>query len=102
MAERPHDMTDLYLAPVALELDARLEEMSNLSTDDLGYQVILETDIEPRDTAERRKALVETIRRRSELHGWTLSLHERGLAVSHDDHSFVLGLPPNIRDYIRD
>jgi hypothetical protein len=102
VAERPHDMTDLYLAPVALELDARLEELANLSADDLGYQVILETDIEPRDTAERRKALVETSRRGAELHGWTVSLHERGLAVSHDDHSFVLGLPANLREYIRD
>lgn len=102
MAERPHDMTDLYLAPVVLELDARLEEMAALTEDELGYQVILETDIEPRDTAERRKALVETIRRRAELHGWTLSLHARGLAVSHDAHSFVLGLPDNVRAYIRE
>ena len=102
MAERPHDIADRYLASVVLELDALLEELANLSTDDLGYQVILETDIEPRDTTERRTALVESIRRRAELHGWTLSLHERGLAVSHDDHSFVLGLPSSVRAYIRD
>ncbi|WP_136707226.1 hypothetical protein [Agromyces sp. H66] len=95
-------MTDLYLAPVVLGVEGRLEELGALSSDDLGFQVILETNIEPRDTAERRKALIETIRRRVELHGWEVSLHERGVAVSHDDHTIVLGLPDNVREYLRD
>ncbi|GAA4382281.1 hypothetical protein [Agromyces bauzanensis] len=102
MAERPHDMTDLYLAPVVLGVEARLEELGTLSTDDLNFELILETNIEPQDTAERRKALIETVRRRVELHGWSLSLNERGLAVSHDDHTVVLGLPDNLREYLRD
>lgn len=64
------------------------------------FQVVLETNIEPEDAAERRNALLETIRRRVELHGWKLSLHERGLAVAHDDHSIVLGLPATLREYV--
>lgn len=53
-----------------------------------------------RTPPERRNALLETIRRRVELHGWKLSLHERGLAVAHDDHSIVLGLPATLREYV--
>lgn len=102
VAERPHDMTDLYLAPVVLGVEARLEELGALSPDDLNFQVILETNIEPENGEERRKAFLETLRRRVELHGWTVSLHERGLAVSHDEHTLVLGLPANLRAYVAD
>lgn len=101
MAERPHDITDLYLAPVVLGVEECLEELGALSSDELSFQVVLETNIEPRDSAERRKALIETVRRRVELHGWGVSLQERGVAVSHDDHTIVLGLPDNVRDYLR-
>ena len=102
MAERPQDRTDLYLAPVVLGVEERLEELARLSGDDLRFQVILETDVEPRDAAERREAFVETMRRRVELHGWSLSLRERGLAVSHDEHTIVLGLPNNVKEYLGD
>ncbi|WP_173921793.1 hypothetical protein [Agromyces sp. Marseille-P2726] len=102
MAERPHDVTDLYLAPVLLEADSRLEQLGSLSSDDRDFQITLETNIEPRNGAERRKALLETIRRRVDLHGWELSLTERGLAVSHDDRVIVLGLPANLREYVAD
>lgn len=100
MAERPHDMTDLYLAPVLLEIEGCLEDLGALSADDLRYQVVLETDVEPRDSAERQRAVLGTVRHRVELHGWALSLHERGLAVSHDDRTIVLGLPANLREYV--
>jgi len=93
-------MTDLYMAPVVLEVDARLEELSALPADDLKYRVALESDVEPGDDPERRRALLETVRRGLELHGWTLELHERGLAVSHAGHAVVLGLPVNLRDYL--
>ena len=102
MAERPHDVTDLYLAPVLLEADSRLEQLGSLGPDDLSFQVTLETNIEPRDAAGRRKALLETVRRRVDLHGWKLSLTDRGLAVEHDDRRIVLGLPENLREYIAD
>ena len=100
MTQRPHDTTDLYMAPVVLEVEARLEELSALPGDDLKYRVALESDIEPADSAQRRTALLETVRRGLELHGWTLALHERGLAVSHAGRAVVLGLPANLRDYL--
>ena len=74
MAERPHDVTDLYLAPVVLEAESRLEQLGTLSPDEFGFQVTLETNIEPGNAAERRTAFLETMRRRVELHGWELSL----------------------------
>ena len=39
MATRPHDVTDLYLAPVALAVDARIEELGQLDKDELVYEV---------------------------------------------------------------
>jgi hypothetical protein len=102
VAERPHDMTDLYMAPVVLGVDNRLEELSALSANDLRFRVALESDVEPRDAAERRRALIETVQRGLELHGWTLALNQRGLALSHAGRAVVLGLPANLREYLAD
>ena len=44
MADRPHDVTDLYLAPVLLTVDARIEELGKLDKDRLAYEVALESD----------------------------------------------------------
>ena len=44
MATRPHDLTDLYLAPVVLEVDARIEELGQLGKDGLAYEVALDSD----------------------------------------------------------
>jgi hypothetical protein len=95
-------MTDLYMAPVVLEVDARLEQLSTLASEELAYRVALESDIEPRDAAERSRALIETVRRGLELHGWTLERRDRGLAVGHAGHVVVLGLPDNVRAYLGD
>lgn len=102
MTGRPHDLTDLYLAPVVLGIDARLEDLSTLSADDLVFRVALESDVEARDSAERRSALIETVQRGLELHGWTLAINDRGLVISHADHAVSLGLPPNLREFVSD
>ena len=44
MATRPHDISDLYLAPVVLAVDARIEELGQLDKDRLTYEVALESD----------------------------------------------------------
>ena len=44
MADRPHDVTDLYLAPVLLAVDARIGELGKLDKDGLVYEVGLESD----------------------------------------------------------
>ena len=41
MANTPHDLSDLYLAPVLLAVDARLEELGKLDLGQLAYEVAL-------------------------------------------------------------
>ena len=39
MATRPHDLTDLYLAPVVLTVDARIAELGRLDQAKLAYKI---------------------------------------------------------------
>ncbi|TFD79149.1 hypothetical protein [Cryobacterium fucosi] len=100
MPIRPHDLADLYLAPVALEVDRRLEEMADLSADDVRYRVILSTDREPGTAEEREESLLEALTRGIDLHGWQVSRHPRGLSLSHDAYGLVLGIPANLVSYL--
>jgi hypothetical protein len=97
---RPHDIADLYLAPVALDIEHRLEELSGLSAEEVRYRVILGTDREPRSAKEREDVLLETLTSGLDLHGWQVSRHPRGLLLSHDAYSLVLGLPSNLASYL--
>lgn len=95
----PHDLDDLGLAPVVLTIDARLEELGRLSAADLRFRVAVETD-RPDWTAElRASALLQTVSRFVELHGWVLAWDPRGLRLSHADHTVVLGVPPLLREF---
>jgi hypothetical protein len=102
MTTRPHSVVDLYLAPVTLSLDERLNELSRIPLEDLAYRVALETNREPRNQADRAKLMLATITHLIELHDWTVSWNPRGLVVSHKDHELVLGIPPNLRAYLED
>jgi hypothetical protein len=100
MTELPHDIADLYLAPVALEVDARIAEMGVLTDEKLRVQVAIESD-EPDWSADlRTDALLRTLGRLVNLHGWLLSLDERGIRLSHGKHSLVLGAPANFGRYL--
>jgi hypothetical protein len=35
-------------------------------------------------------------------HAWEFSWDERGLRLTHDAHTLVLGIPPVFRDYLAD
>ena len=100
MTARPHDITDLYLPPVALELDRRLDQLEGLTAAEIEYQVILETDHKPRDAAARPALVLDMLTRALETHGWELSWVPRGLRVSHAEHHLVLGVPHNVRAYL--
>ena len=54
MTIRPHDVTDLYLAPVALDLDTELGSLAGKSEHALLVYVALHTDREPSTIEERR------------------------------------------------
>ncbi|MBX6748376.1 MAG: hypothetical protein IRY85_01695 [Micromonosporaceae bacterium] len=97
---RPHDITDLYLAPVVLAIDAELEALRGKSYDDILMYVALATNREPRTRIEKRKYFIEAVTKFHELHGWEVTCHPRGLRLTHDGHQIVLGLPPAVYSYL--
>jgi len=102
MASRPHDITDLYLAPVVLAVDARIEDLGHLDKDALAYEVALESDSPDFTRAMREEALIRTVTHLIDRHDWELSWDPRGLRLTHDAHTFVLGIPPVFRAYLED
>jgi hypothetical protein len=102
MATRPHDITDLYLAPVALEVDARIEELGRLDKDRLDYEVALESDTPDFTPDMRKDGLIRTITHLIDTHNWTFSWDPRGLRLTHGEHTFVLGVPPVFTEYLQD
>jgi hypothetical protein len=100
MPTRPRDVTDLYLAPVALELDRRLEGLSGLSDEELDVQITLSTDRQPNDTASRAALAIESLTHVMDLHGWQVQWDPRGLRIRNDQHSVVLGIPASLRRYL--
>ena len=102
MSNRPHDVTDLYLAPVLLALDARIEELGKLDKDGLAYEVALESDSPDFTRQMREEALIRTITHLTEAHHWEFSWDPRGLRLTHDAHTFVLGIPEVFHDYLGD
>ena len=102
MSDRPHDVTDLYLAPVLLAVDARIEELGKLDKDGLAYEVALESDSPDFTRQMREEALIRTITHLTETHHWEFSWDPRGLRLTHDAHTFVLGIPAVSHDYLGD
>ena len=102
MAARPHDITDLYLSPVVLAVDARIEELGHLSKDQLDYEVALESDSPDFTRQMREDGLISTVTHLIDLHGWEFSWDPRGLRLSHDAHTLVLGIPAVFVEYIEE
>jgi hypothetical protein len=100
MTTRPHDITDLYLAPVVLAVDARIAELGRLDRNGLAYEVALESDSPDFTRAMREEALIRTITHLIDQHAWEFSWDERGLRLTHAAHTFVLGIPAVFRDYL--
>ena len=102
MTDRPHDVADLYLAPVLLAVDARIEDLGKLDKDGLAYEVALESDSLDATRQMREEALIRTITHLVDSHQWKLSWDPRGLRMTHDAHTFVLGAPAVFLDYLGD
>jgi hypothetical protein len=100
MATRPHDVTDLYLAPVVLAVDARIEELGQLDNDQLAHKVAFQSDSRDYTPQMREEALIGTITSLIDCHGWELRWDPRGLRLTHDGHTLVLGIPAGFRAYI--
>jgi hypothetical protein len=97
---RPHDLTDLYLSPVVLAVDARIEELGHLSKEQLEYEVALESDSPDFTRSMREEALIRAITHLVDRHGWEFSWDPRGLRLSHDAHTLVLGIPAVFAEYV--
>ena len=102
MSDRPHDVTDLYLAPVLLAVDARIEELGRLDRARLAYEVALESDLPDISRQMREEALIRAITHLSDTHHWAFSWDPRGLRMTHDAHTFVLGLPAALLEFLAD
>lgn len=100
MATRPHDLTDLYLAPVALTVDARIEELGHLDSDRLAYEVALESDLGDFTRDMREEALISAVTHLIDSHDWEFSWDPRGLRLTHDAHTFVLGIPAVFLEFL--
>jgi hypothetical protein len=102
MATRPHDLTDLYLAPVVLAVDARISELGRLDKDRLAYEVALESDSPDYTRAMREEALLRTMTHLIDTHDWDFSWDPRGLRLTHEAHTLVLGIPAVFLEYLED
>lgn len=100
MAVVPRDISDLYLAPLTLTLDARIEDLSRLALDELYKRVALVSDRPDWSRELREEALLRTLTQAIETHDWTLSWHARGVEVHHGDRRVVLGVPETFTDYL--
>ena len=100
MSERPHDAHDLYLSPVALELDRQLDEFDGLTEDDVVLRIALATNRSPHDPKRRAQLTVDALTHTVDLHGWTASLEPRGLQLARGDHKLVLGLPASLQRFL--
>ena len=102
VAIRPHDVTDLYLAPVVLAVDARIEKLGQLGKDGLAYEVALDSDSPDFTRRIREDGLIRTVTHLIDCHGWEFSWDPRGLRLTHDAHTFVLGIPAVFLEYLKD
>ena len=100
MRELPHDIDDLRLAPLVLQLEGRLTELGALGPDELTYRVALDSDLPDWDQGRRRDAFLVSVARGLDLGGWELSWDPRGLRMSHGVHQVVLGVPESVIDYV--
>jgi hypothetical protein len=99
MTIRPHDLFDLYLAPLALAIDSTLERWGAMSLDQVRSEVLFHTNSDPTTPDRRRAALLATLAQ-PEMHGWALSIGPRGVVLTHDNHVITLGVPDSVRSYM--
>jgi hypothetical protein len=102
MPHLPHDASDLFLAPVALAFDRRIDELGRLGPKALSGQIALESDLADWTRELREEALLRAIGNLVANHDWVLSWDLRGLRLSHQDRQLVLGIPDSFRAFLAD
>jgi hypothetical protein len=100
VASLPRDLTDLYLSPVVLAIDERIEELGHRDVGDLAVDVAVASNRRDETRPMREEALLITVGHLVETHGWTLSWDPRGLRLTNSEHTVVLGVPPVFDSYL--
>jgi hypothetical protein len=100
MAVLPRSVPDLYLAPVILAVDARIEELGQLGPVELAFQIALEGDHPELTVGLREAGLLQAIEHGVDTHDWELSVDRRGIRMTNKHHTLVLGVPATFVDYI--
>ena len=98
--QHPHDVADLRLAPVALLVDGRLEELTALDDAQLAEAILFGSNRQPHSEAERGEALVAAATHLIDLGGWRAAWDHRGVRLTHDNHSLVLGVSRRLTDFV--
>jgi len=106
MTIHPKQQKDLFLAPVASEIDINLQRMRDESVRDVEATLELELD-KPAMTADRDERAGLVLRqalRNVDMHGWRAAITTDGCRVHLDGGSVSidLGLSANIAAYIQD
>jgi hypothetical protein len=96
----PHDVSDLYLAPVILSIDAKLDELGTLDAHALAQRVAIESNRPDWSREEREQALLVSIQHFVDCRGWEMTWDPRGLRLTHAEHTVVLGVPANLAEYL--
>lgn len=100
MINRPNDRIDLLLVPVALEIDSRLQSLGEMDADALSFRVALEGNVELSNSSAIHEGVIQACTNGINMHHWLASIDPRGLRISHDEHTMVLGIPDNIRELL--
>lgn len=100
MRNLPHDVSDLYLAPVVLSIDAKLDDLGTLEPRALAQRVAVESNLPDWSRENRERALLESVQHFIDCRGWAVTWDPRGLRLGHAEHSLVLGVPANMAAYL--
>jgi hypothetical protein len=98
--QHPRDVTDLRLAPVALLVDGRLEELAKLDDAQLAEAILFGSNHQPRGAAERGEAVAAAATHLVDLAGWQAAWDPRGLRLTHRRHSLVLGVSSSLANFV--
>jgi len=100
---RPHDVADLALAPVLVNIERNLAQLRE--SDDLEFSLALDLNDDGRryTTAGERSGRVQAYATREvDLHGWTVTPTPdlQGLAVSHGEYTVSIMLGKQVANYV--
>lgn len=95
----PTNLADLALAPVALSLSLRLEQLGAMTSPELALAIAAGTDHDP-IRGHGARLLIDLLAHDVDLHQWTLSWCRSGLRLEHGAHSLVLGVSPALDEFL--